>query len=96
MTAVNLPAMVLLAIAFISTGAAWCCTVLIDAKVIRSTALPYATLRNLWSEVAKAYPVAYPGGRLLFWRALLLTLAASSFVAMVVTLMVGAILSKLH
>ena len=96
MTSERIVVMVLLAVAFIFTGAAWVVTMLIHVKVIRSTAIPEASIWNLWSQVAKTYPIVSPGGRLLFWRALLQALGLCSFIAMMIALVVGAIMSKPH
>jgi hypothetical protein len=92
----NLVVMALLAVAFVFIGAAWLVTILIHAKVNRSTAAVDASIWNLWSRVAKTYARVYPGGRLLFWRSLFQTLGVCSFIAMTIALVVGAIMSKPH
>ena len=95
-TTPNVVAIILFVIASVLMGAAWLCTVLIHAKVIRSTALPQASIWNLWSQVTKVYPSVCPGGRLLFWRTLLQVLGLCSFVAMMIVLLAVAIMSKTH
>jgi hypothetical protein len=96
MTSERIVVMVLLVGAFIFTDAAWLVTMLIHVKVIRSTAMPDPSIWNLWSQVAKTYPIVSPGGRLLFWRSLLQTLGLCSFIAMMIALVVAAIISKTH
>jgi len=96
MTTTNLVVMALLGVAFIFTGAAWLVTMLIHVKVNKSTAVPEASIWNLWSQVANTYPIVCPGGRLLFWRSLFQVLGLCSFVAMMIIMVVSAITSKTH
>ncbi len=86
--------MVLLAASFICIGAAWLFTVLAHAKVIRSGALKDVSKFSRWSQVVRAYPAAYPSGRLLFWRSLFQTLGLCLFIAMATTLFVWAMASN--
>jgi hypothetical protein len=67
---------------------------LIHAKVIKSTAVPRASIWNLWSQVAKMYPTVCPGGRLFFWRSLFQILGVCSFIATMIAGVVGAVASK--
>jgi hypothetical protein len=94
MTSPRLIVLALLVVSFVFTGAAWLFTMLVHAKVTRSTALPNTTVWNLWSQVARAYSIVCPHGRLLFWRSLFQTLGVCSFIAMMIALVVGAIMSK--
>lgn len=96
MSTPNLVVATLFASASVLLGAAWACTAVIHAKVIRSTALPQVSIWNLWSQVSKAYRLVCPGGRLLFWRSLFQILGLSSFIAMLVALVAFAIASKPH
>jgi len=94
MTAQNILVLTLLAASVAFIGAAWVCTVLIHAKVVKLTTLPRVSLWSLWSEVAKAYPSVCPGGRLLFWRWIFQALGLCAFVGVMATLVVAAITSK--
>ena len=96
MTVQNILMLALLGAAVAFIGAAWVCTVLIHAKVVRSTALPHASLWKLWSEVAKAYPSVCPGGRLLLWRSIFLSAGLCAFVGMMATLVLTAIASRVR
>jgi len=81
MTTESLFVLVLLAVSFVLTGAAWLVTMLIHVKVNRTTTVQQASTWNHWSQVAKTYPIVCPGGRLLFWRSLFQALGLCSFIA---------------
>ena len=96
MTLAGLVVLGLLALASVLIGAAWICTAMVYARVIRSTALPHASIWNLWSQVRKAYPSVCPRGRLLFWRSFFQLAGFGAFLVMVVALVILAIGSRIR
>ena len=94
--ALLLVAKILFAAAFVFTGVAFACTLLIHSKVVKSNAMPMISPWRPWDKVRQAYRMEFPRSRMLFYRSTFLTLGLCSFIAMAVVLIVSAIKRKIH